>query len=106
MKLKGFKWNDRHYQNSQEKLYWNSGLNYTDNLYMRSTFEAFRLIVLAQINFTKVVLFPQAQLKQDKCKGFIFHPDKLYVYIVILIPVCCVIFVLFPVRHTDVCEFV
>lgn len=74
---------------------------------MCSIFEAFRLIVLVQIAFTKVVLFPQAQLKQDKCKGFIFYP-AVRVYIVIVIPVCCVIFVLFPVRHTglQVCEFV
>lgn len=49
MKLKSFKWNDRHCQNSQEKLCWNSGLNYTGDLHMCSTFEAFRLIVLAQM---------------------------------------------------------
>lgn len=81
MKLKNFKSNDRHCQKSQEKLYWNSGLNYTDDLHICSTFDTFRLIVLVQIHFTKVVLFPQAQLKQDKCKGFVFYLDKLYVCI-------------------------
>lgn len=48
---------------------------------MCSTFETFRLIVIAQIHCTEVVLLLQAQLKQDICKGPIFYPDKLYVCI-------------------------
>jgi len=60
MRLKSFKLNDRLYKKSQEKKHWNSGLNYTDDLHKCCKFEAFRLMVLVQIYFTKFVLLSQA----------------------------------------------
>lgn len=47
-----------------------------------------------------------AQLRQDKCKGFICYPDRLYAYTVILVIVCCVIYVLLPVKYTNMYVFV